>query len=202
MTEFKSLVTLIIGLAFSFPAAAKLYKWVDGHGVTHYGETIPPEYANKGREELNKSGRVIKKEEVLTPEGIAAKKEAEAKKRIDEKNELERKRHDQTLTNTYSNSKEIDLARNRSLQQVDARINSVNAQFRIARDNLLGLQKEAEGYTKAKKPIPTSLQEDLEETQTRQDKIQQTLDKLNAEKASVEARYDADKVRYQELTGK
>ena len=202
MIRSRLLVALIIGLTCSLPVAAKLYKWVDDQGVTHYGETIPPEYAHKDRAELNKAGRVIKKETALTPEERQAKKQEDAKKREDEKAALEKQRHDQTLTNTYSNSKEIDLARSRSLQQVDARIFSINSQLKMANDNLLGLQSEADGYTKASKAIPASLQEDLEESQTRLDKLQQSLEKLNAERATVEARYDADKVRYQELTGR
>lgn len=202
MVKSGLLAALIAGLTFSLPAAAKLYKWVDDQGITHYGETIPPEYADKNRDELSQSGRVIKKEEVLTPEERQAKKQSDAKKREDEKAALEQQRHDQTLTNTYSNVKEIDLARSRSLQQVDARIFSINSQVKMASDNLLGLQNEADGYTKANKPIPASLKDDLLETQRRLERVQQTLEKLKAERTSVEARYDADKARYQELTGK
>jgi hypothetical protein len=196
------LIALVIGVTFSLPVAAKLYKWVDDKGTTHYGETIPPEFADKSRSELNNSGREIKKIEVTTPAERKAKKQAEEQKQADEKADLEKKRHDMMLTNTYSNVKEIDLARNRSLQQVNARINNNNSQLKMANDNLLGLQKESEGYTKANKQIPASLQEDLDESQARLDKLQQNLEKSLAEKAAVEARYDADKARYRELTGK
>jgi hypothetical protein len=196
------LAALVASLTFSLPVAAKLYKWVDNDGVTHYGETIPPEYADKDRTELNQSGRVIKQENVLTPEEQRAKREADAGKREDEKAALEKKRHDHTLLSTYSNEQEIDLARSRSLQQVEARLSSVNSQLKLASDNLLALQKEANRYTDTKKPIPNSLQEDLNESQERQDRLQQSLKNVEAEKASIEARYDADKVRYRELTGK
>lgn len=202
MTTLRVLIALAAGLAFSLPAAAKLYKWVDDKGTTHYGETIPPEYANKDRVELNKSGRAIKKIDIPTPSERQAQEQADAKKSADEKTALEKKRHDTTLTSTYSNSKEIDLARSRSLQQVNARINTNTSQLKTASDNLLVLQKESETYAKANKPIPASLQEDLQETQTRVNKLQQILDKSLAEKAAVEARYDADKARYQELTGR
>ena len=40
---------------------------------THYGETVPPEYADKDREELNKAGRVVNTLEVMTPERRHAK---------------------------------------------------------------------------------------------------------------------------------
>src|SRR5512142_3192991 len=99
----KLLVALLAGLTFCLPASAKMYKWVDDKGVTHYGETIPPEYANKDRSELNKSGKVVKTQDVLTPEERRAKEVSDAKKRDDDEAALERKRHDKALINTYSN---------------------------------------------------------------------------------------------------
>jgi len=202
MINFRVLIAVIVGLIYSLPVTAKLYKWVDDQGTTHYGETIPPEFANKSRVELNKAGRIVKKDEVLTPQEREIQAQKDAQKKADEKAALELKRRDVTLTNTYSNAQEIDLARNRNLQQVNARINNNNSQLKIANDNLLGLQKESEAYTKSNKQIPPSLQEDLQESQARVDKMKQNLEKSLAEKAVVEARYDADKARYKELTGK
>ncbi|MEO8332803.1 MAG: DUF4124 domain-containing protein [Gallionella sp.] len=202
MNKSMVLFAILVGTTFSLPVAAKLYKWVDDKGVTHYDETIPPEYANKDRVELNKSGRTVKTIEVPTPAERKALEQAEAKKHADENAARELKRRDMMLTNTYSNVKEIELARNRSLQQVNARINNNNSQLKMASDNVQELQKESEQYTNAKKAIPASLQEDLQESRARMDKLKQNLEKSLAEKAAVEARYDADKARYQELTGK
>lgn len=196
------LVALLAGIAFSLPASAKMYKWVDDKGVTHYGETIPPEYAGKDRAELNKAGRVIKKEEVLTAEQRRVKEQAEASKRDADEMALEAKRHDKALVNTYSNTKEIDLARSRNLQQVDARIHSTRTQLKMVSDSLSGLQNDVDARTKAGKKVPPSLHDDIQETQARLNKLQQDLDKATAEKAALEVRYDADKARYKELTGK
>ncbi|MFZ5523471.1 MAG: DUF4124 domain-containing protein [Pseudomonadota bacterium] len=196
------LIALLAGITFSLPAMAKLYKWVDEKGITHYGETIPPEYADRDRAELNKSGRTVKVIEVPTAAERKTRKEADEKKRADERAAIEKKRHDLTLTSTYSNSNEIDLARSRSLQQVNARINNHTSQLKMASDNLLALQKESEGYTKTDKPVPPALQDELKDSQARVDRLQKNLDKSLAEKAAVEARYEADKTRYKELTGK
>jgi uncharacterized protein (DUF342 family) len=202
MPKLKLLVALIAGIILSLPVAAKMYKWVDDNGTTHYGETVPPEYANKYRIELNKEGREVKTDEVPTPERRRAKEQEDAKKRDDAKAALQQERYDKTLINTYSSVKEIDLARSRSLQQVDARINVINAYIKTANDNLIALQKEADGYTNAKKKIPDSLQEDLQDAQARLTKLQQDIGKPKAEKTALEVRFDADKARYIELTGK
>lgn len=202
MTQLKLIAVFIAGIAFSFPVAAKMYKWVDDKGTTHYGETIPPEYAHRDRSELDKSGRVIEKKDVLTSEERRASEQADIKKRADEEAALERKRRDKALVNTYSDEKEIDLARNRNLQQVEARIGSISSQIKMANDNLLAFQKEAEDRAKAGKKIYPTLQEDLKESRERLAKLQQDMEKAKAEKATLDARYDADKARYKELTGK
>lgn len=202
MNRSKLLVAIIVGATFSLPAAAKLYKWVDDNGTTHYGETIPPEYANKDRVELNKSGRVVKTDEVLTPEKRRAKEQEDAKKLEATNAALEQQRRDKTLINTYNSVKEIDLARGRNLQQIEARVNIINSSIKTASDNLAGLQKEAENYTKRKKEIPDSLKDDLRNAQARLDKLNKDIEKPEADKAAMNARYDADKARYIELTGK
>lgn len=202
MINYRLFAAFVICMTFSFPVAAKMYKWVDDKGVTHYGETIPPEYAHKDREVLNKAGRVVDKKEVLTPEERHARELEDAKKRADEEVVLELKRRDKSLLNTYSSVKEINLARARNLQQVEARLDSFSSQIKAADEKLLALQKEADGYAKASKEVPVSLRDDLQESQARLTRLQQDLEKSREEKAAVEARYDAEKARYQELTGK
>ncbi len=198
----KLLVALLFGLTFSLPAAAKLYKWVDDNGVTHYGEVIPPEYADKSRVELNKQGKIVKEKHVLSPEERAAQKELDAVKLEKKEATLKQERYDKTLTSTYSNSKEIDLARKRNLLHIDTRINSIKSQIKMANDNLVGLKNEAAGYTKTKKKVPESLKDDLLDSETRLTKVQLELKKSETERSEIDARYDADKLRYKELTGR
>lgn len=202
MTWSNLLLTLVAGLALSLPVSAKTYKWVDDKGVTHMGDTIPPEYANKDRQLLNKSGVVVKNQDVLTAEEKRAKEAESAKNRAEESTARDQKLRDKSLIDTYSNVNEIELSRTRSLQQVEARINSVNSQLKMANNNLLALQKDADTRNKAGTKVPVSLQEDIRTAQDRVNRLQQDMGKYKAEKLSVEARYDADKMRYKELTGK
>lgn len=202
MNMLKLLVALIAGLTFSFPAMATLYKWVDNNGITHYGETIPPEYADRDHEVLNKAGRVIQTEEVMTPERRRAKEQEDAKKREQAEAALEQQRHDRTLLNTYSNVNEIDQARIRNMQQIDARINAINAYINAANDNLASLQEEAATYDKANRTKPSSLKQDLLDAKNRLEQLQQDQQGPLAEKAALQKRFDADKARYIQLTGK
>jgi len=205
-SAFAASVIFTLGISCSLPAMSKLYKWVDENGTTHYGETIPPQYADKNRAVLDNSGRIVNEQEVLSPEerreARKAREQEEANKHAEEQEALEKKRYDKALIDTYSNENEIELARNRNLQQIELRINGINANIRIANENVQNLQKEADGYINANKEVPDSLQSDLQLAQKRLEKLQKDLEKPVAEKEAMNARYDADKARYKELTGK
>ena len=202
MSKPKIFFALIVGSLLSFSAQAKLYKWVDDKGVTHYGETIPQEYANRDRSEMNKSGRIVNTQDVLTPEEHRAKEASDAKNKAELDVARNQKLHDNSLLNTYSNAKEIDLARARNVQQIDARVQVAVKRLDNANKALADLQKTAETRTKAGQNIPPYLIEDLQAAKTLADKLNSDVTNINAEKAALEARYDADKARYKELTGK
>ena len=186
--------TLVLFSAFSATAEAKLYKWVDDKGETHYGEVIPPEYANKDNVQFNEKGREIKKKEVAN--------EAASDKNGPEENQaaIDRRRKDKALVNTYSNEKEIDLARDRNLQQLEARINSVQLLIKSAQESLDGYHKEEEGAKKSGNKIHASLQSDITEAENKLAKLKQDLANAKEKEAAVRASYEADKMRYRELT--
>lgn len=178
--------------AISLNAEAKLYKWVDENGTTHYGETIPPKYANRNAQTLE-NGRVQGRD---TPH---SGKTERIRTLTPEQEQAERR--DNALVNTYSSPEEIDLARDRNLQQVEARINSYSTLLKSANENLDSLQQERERIAKQNRKIPKSLEEDLAEAQQRIAKFQADLDTNNEELDTVKAKYAADKARYRELKG-
>jgi uncharacterized protein YifN (PemK superfamily) len=195
MIDSKLLMSAVaLCAAVSLNAEAKLFKWVDNNGTTHYGETIPPEYANKDAVKLEK-GRIEKRDE---KNAVAQKV---VKDPMAEKARIEAERRDNALINTYASEKEIDLARDRNLQQVEARTGSFTTLLKSAQENQVALQKEAEGLTKQGRKIPKSLEEDLAEAQANVIKKQGELDNSLKESEAVKARYEADKIRYRELKG-
>ncbi len=184
---------LVLFAAFSATAEAKLYKWVDDKGVTHYGETVPPEYANKDRVQFNDKGSVVKKK--ASPEDAAS-----GKKTPEEQAAIEQRRKDSALLNTYSNEKEIDLALERNMQQVDARINSIHMLQKSAQESRSSYQKEAAQMKAAGRKIPASLQTDIAEAEKKITQLQQDLTQAESKAAAVKATFAADKARYRELT--
>ncbi len=179
--------------AVSMNAEAKLYKWVDENGTTHYGTTIPPRYADRNAQAFEK-GRVQDRES-------SREKNDSKSTKILSPEEEQAARRDNALINTYSSEDEIDLSRDRNLQQVEARISSYTTLLKSANENLVSLQQERERMVKQNRKIPKSLEEDLENAQQRIDQFQLDLDTNNQELESVKAKYAADKARYRALKG-
>lgn len=194
MMDSKVLLSMTALLAaVSLNAEAKLYKWVDENGTTHYGETIPPRYAGSNAQTFDK-GRVQKNDEKHD-------KNAKERPRILTPEQEQAERRDNALINTYSSEAEIDLSRDRNLQQVEARISSYTTLLKSAKENLVSLEQEKERITQQGRKIPKSLVEDLSEAQQRIDKFQNDLDMSNEELEAVKEKYAADKARYRELKG-
>ncbi len=128
-------------------------------------------------------------------------KNASQRTKILSAEEEQAERRDNALINTYSSEKEIDLSRDRNLQQVEARISSYSTLLNSADENLAGLQQEQERLVKQGRKIPKSLEEDLANAKQRIEQFKSELDTNKAELDTVKARYAADKARYRELKG-
>jgi hypothetical protein len=120
MPLLRSVLPVVLLALASGPAAAqKLYKWVDENGQVHYGDKIPPEYANQDREVLNKQGLSVGREEgAETPEEARAREEREKQAKA----AADQAQRDRMLLATYQNVDEIELLRARRLDQIDAQM--------------------------------------------------------------------------------
>jgi hypothetical protein len=179
------------------PAFAVMYKWVDENGVTHYGDSIPPEYRNRANIELNQGGVILKKNEpALTPEQIKAK-EAELAKR---KQEKETRRRDAVLLGTYTSVEEIDLARDRNLRQIEQVIKDTEIQLKSVQAQLDTSRKQAAAYKRENQPVPNGLQMDIETLEKTNQDLEVAIIQKRAEAKELLVRFEEDKKRYIELT--
>lgn len=201
MTKRFLALLLLAGLQALHSAEAKLYKWVDDKGVTHYGEIVPPEYANKTRSQLSAEGRVVGTNTVLSPDQKRQQEEYLKQQKEEERAQQEQRRRDAALLSSFSSISEIDASKARSLQQIDATIKGIQAQIKINQSKLAILQAEENDYKSKNTAAPTSLRDDLRDTANRVLVKRAQLDKALQERAGIEARFEADKARYRQLTG-
>lgn len=193
---------LALALALADVAgAAKIYKWTDEKGVTHYGESIPPEYKDQAATEMSKQGITVRKwDSANTPEQRKATEGKAAQERADKQRTFEQRRRDMALVNTYTSPKEIDDARDRSLQLPMQVIRTLEPRLKRAQEKLANLQQQATSLTKAGKSVPDGLEQDLADQQTELDGLKAEVERYQAQIQAVKTKYEEDKKRYLELT--
>ena len=196
---------LLLGLMTAWPLYAATYKWVDEKGITHYGDTIPPQYVNQGMTEMDKKGQVIRKTEpALTPDQLKAQQAELTKQKELNKQADEHRRRDLALLGTYTMEKDIDLARERNTMQIDGTIRSAKERFAGSQARLKELTTQMEFYQgkdKAGKPRtpPPEIVQELEQAKRQQAVFNATINELEKQKEEVAARFNEDKARFVEI---
>src|SRR5579871_322433 len=114
------------------------YKWVDEQGVVHYGDSIPPQYAQKEGQVLNRQGVEVRRLEAQkTPEQLAADA------RIQEER-LRQKQHDSFLLATYTSVKDIEALRDLRLEQLRGQRAAAEQYVETLQSRLSALQTRAQ----------------------------------------------------------
>jgi hypothetical protein len=189
--------TAVFLAAFSLAAQAKLYKWVDKEGVTHYGEVVPPEFADQDKVEFDKGRKTeIKKQEkaaASAPQGAVE----------DTPDQIAQKRRDQALLGTYTSEDEIDQARDQSLAQIDTRIEGIQLQMKSAQSDLDGLQREKttmeQGNNPQKDGLLKQINRQISQTSARLERLKNDLIQAQDDSSRTKARFASDKQRFREL---
>ena len=207
-------LALILLTALALPLATyaqtkgpKTYKWVDKDGKIHYGDSVPPEYANLDRDVLNSHGVTVGSEEgEITAEERAAiaKKEAEEEARRAAKVEVARR--DRMLLETYLSVADIEDLRDRRLELLESQIKVTELYLANLRKRLTALQDEASNYKpytarEDAPPVPDTLAADISRTASSINNYEQMLARTRADQDTLRESFDNDIQRFRELKG-
>jgi hypothetical protein len=177
------------------PAA---YKWVDDQGVVHYGDSIPPQYAQKESTLLNKQGVPIGHRE-------GAKSAAELAVAADAEQQAARqKQRDSFLLATYTSVKDIEQLRDERLLQIKGQRVAAEQYVASLSERLTALQTRAQNFRPySTRPDAHRMPDDLAEqmVHTLNDiRAQKTaLNSSLEEEAKTQAQFQSDIDRYREL---
>lgn len=193
----------VLALAAGAADAQKLYKWVDKDGQVHYGDKIPPEYADQDREVLNKQGMAVGREEGAES---PAEAQARAQREKEAKAALDRAQRDRMLVASYQNVGDIERVRGQRLDQLDSQIAIQEQSLSQLKARYAEQLKRAGRYQPASKDpkapaMPEGLADDISRSESDIKTQQVNLDKRRKERAALNAQFDADVARYKELKG-
>jgi hypothetical protein len=202
----------------SFAAHAQYtYRCTSADGKKYYGATIPQQCLGQPIEQLSPAGTIVKRIDPEGEERARAAKEAEAvKRREEDAAQREESRRNRALLATYSSEKDIDDARVRALVENQKAIKDVEGRIAEIKKRKEKYDKEMEFYSEgAAKPDPKKkssgpapktakpppkLLEDIHTAEIDLKAQENLLAVKQKEIDSINAKYDEDKKRYQELT--
>ncbi len=174
------------------------YKWVDDQGVVHYGDSIPPQYAQKESALLNKEGvQVGHKDALKSPAQLAAESAAAEQA-------ARQKQHDGFLLATYTSVKDIEQLRDERLLQIKGQRVAAEQYVASLGERLSALQTRAQNFKPySSRPDARRMPDDLAE------QMVHTINDIRTQKAALttsqeeesktQVQFQADIDRYKEL---
>ena len=166
-------------------ADTKIVKWVDGKGVTHYGDKPPSFEESKSNVEMNKQGVVTKKNAIVSPKDSAL-----------DIQQQQQQRKDKILLDSYTNAIEIDLARDRSLEMDKAALTSLASQKENVSARITRNKQTAESFKTRKKPLPASLDNEFKDAAAQSSRIDKQIVERKLAMEQTRKNYTEDKTRY------
>ncbi len=198
------IISLVAALSGAASAAEKqVYKWEDEDGQLHYGDSIPPEYAEQPKERLNDQGVAVEEiEGKKTPEQLA---EEERQKEIAVAQKLQNQK-DQALLATYLSVEEIVMHRDRRVELFQAQARVTELYLNNLQRRLEKLRQEAAGFQPYSKEsdapmIDPDLADDLQETKETIARHIGNLQKYKADEKQIIDEFDEAIARFKKLKG-
>lgn len=174
------------------------YRWTDEQGVVHYGDRIPPQYAQKERTVLNSQGVEVRRLDAQkTPEQAAVEERTQQAL-------FRQKQHDTFLINNYGSVKEIEALRDVRLDQLRGQRSAAQQYVESLHLRLSALQTRAKVFSPysprpAARRMPDDLAEDLVHTLNELRTQSNVVAAKTEEETALKAQFQADIERYREL---
>lgn len=177
----------------------KAYRWIDKEGVVHYGDTIPPEYSEQARQQLNPQGVPVRDfPRQLTPAEAEAQRKTAAE-------DARRRQHDSFLLNSYTRVSDIEQLRDERIALIESQMDLARGSIAATNQRITGLQNRLGAfrpYSAAAnaRRVPDTLAEEVVRALSERRSMTMQLQQREKERAEQMASFDADIARYKELT--
>ena len=204
MKTFNLYMALTLCALTALPAAgvsaAKLYKWVDDTGQIRYGDSIPPQFARKSNQTLNNQGIVVEqKEAAKTREQIAEEARIQKAEEEAERIRQEQAYQDRILLDTFTNEDEMIMTRDGKIEAIEAVIRVTNGRTEKLKQRLAELKQTAANTERAGRPVPKSLNADIEESRQQIEQNHRYVENRETEQRNIRQKFEEDIKRFREL---
>jgi hypothetical protein len=179
---------------------ALTYRCTSKDGKKYYGSTIPQQCLGQPIEQLNAQGLIVRRIDPAAEEKQREEKAAAAlQNREQDAAARENARRDRALLATYTSEKDLEDARARALADNNKAVKDVEQKIEEIKKRRAGYEKELEYYKGKNKP-PAQLNENISNTEIDLKAQEGLLDAKRKQADAINAKYDEDKKRYQQLS--
>lgn len=196
---FKQFALLLCGAGLALAANAKI-TCCEAGGKRHCGDPMPAQCLDKTKRVFDKGGVAHLEEAPLTREQREERAAEDQRKKEEERKRIEQERKDRALLASYTSAKEIDKALNRAIADIEKNAEQAQGRLDAALKKRTKLEQEKEFYKK--KPMPAALKTQIADNESEIEAQQKALQQKDVDIAAVKSRFDADKARYQQLSGR
>ncbi len=200
-----SILLFLVVCASTQADTKPVYKWTDEQGVVHYGDAVPPQYAERDQTVLNSQGIAVKSiSGRKTPTQLAA----EAARHESEDQALKtltaNQTRDRNLLATYLTVQEIESLRDRRLDLLDSQSRVAQKYLEQLKEQLHQLEIRAQRYRPYNsepqaRQMPANVADDLVRAAGNITVQQANLTAKQQEISDVAARFADDIARFEEL---
>lgn len=201
--SWRFLAALLLSLGGSLPAlAGNFFCCPDPQsGRRVCGDSLPDQCRGRAYRILDSNGNLVKEvPAALTSEQKAAKAEEERRRQQQEEIDREQKRKDTALLATYAALQDIDMAQQKA--EGDAKLIMQGLQARIDDGNKKRKKALEETEFYRGKPQPPELTLRLKSLDSELAALQQELAQKQRDFSGIKLRYDSERQRFRELTGR
>ena len=205
-------LTLLAAALALLPALAdaqgrSTFRCTGNDGKKYYGNTVPPQCYGRLVEQLNAQGMVIKRmdPDATTEKDSEAKAAEKAAKEKYEAANRETQRRNRALLATYTSEKDIEEQRGRALSDNQKTVREIEQRVTDLKKRRASFDKELEFYQDKKgapAKVPPKLQEEIRQADFDLKVQEESLETKRKEVSTINAKYDDDRRRYLELSGK
>jgi hypothetical protein len=175
------------------------YCCSDEQGRPICSDVLPQSCWSRAYREIDGRGLTVRRVEApLTAEQIAQREAEARRKREQERLAREVRKRNQALLDAYSNERDIDLVRNRSLADIQKSLNQATERYAEAAKRQKDLSNEMEFYRR--KPAPKELLDSIRDNESELRANGSVVEAKQKELDATRAKFDEEKRRYLELT--
>lgn len=194
------ILVLVTGLSPSPPAHARIKCWTNKDDIRECGNVVPPEYSQKGHEELSDQGIVIdRKERAKTPEELEEERRLAAIQAEEDRKARKKEIADRVLLDTFASEDDLVLAQDGKLAAIEQTIHVTESRIKKLQKSLNEIMSMAAEMERRGKSPADGTQNEIDVVRAQIAENRAYIKTLHKEQDAVRNAFESDLTRFKEL---